>query len=73
MFALHTPTVNDWRLLCLREVIDQLNYSETHTVNPRHCDSIMKGYRRDSMSKDRAFLALSVSENYFSFIQKISL
>ena len=36
-------TVNDWRLLYLRKIIDHLNYSETHTVNLHHCDSIREG------------------------------
>ena len=43
--------VNDWKLLCLRKIIDQLNYSESHTVNIHHCDSIIEGYQY-SMSKD---------------------
>ena len=61
--------VNDWRLLCLRKIIDQLNYSERYIVNLHHCDSIMDGYQY-SMSKDRAFESL-LSENYSSFILTI--
>ena len=38
-------TVNDWRLLCLTKIIDQLNYSESHTGNLLYCDSIMEGYQ----------------------------
>ena len=59
-------TVNDWRLLCLRKIIDQLNYSESHAINLHHCDSILEGYQY-SMSEDRAFESLLL-ENYSSFI-----
>ena len=58
-------TVNDWRLLCLRKITDQLNYSESHSVNLLYCDSIMEGYQY-SMSKDRTFESLLL-ENYSSF------
>ena len=51
-------TVNDWRLLCLTKIIDQLNYGESHTGNLLYCDSIMEGYQYSSMSKDRAFKSL---------------
>ena len=61
-------TVNDWRLLCPRKMIDQLNYSESHTVNLHHCGLIMEGYQY-SMSEDRAFESLLL-ENY-SFILTI--
>ena len=47
-------TVNDWRMLCLRKIIDQLNYSESHAVNLLYCDLIMEGTVM-SMSKDRVF------------------
>ena len=62
-------TVNDWRLLCLRKIIDQLNYGESLTVNLHHCDSIMERHHY-SMSKDRAFESLLL-ENYSSFILTI--
>ena len=52
-------TVNDCRLLCVRKIIDQLNYLH-------RCDSIMEGYQY-SMSKDRAFEYLLL-EIYSSFI-----
>ena len=38
-------TVNDWRLLCLTKITDQLNYSESHTGNLLYCGSIMEGYQ----------------------------
>lgn len=38
-------TFNDWRLLCLTKIIDQLNYSESHTGNLLYCSSIMEGYQ----------------------------
>ena len=38
-------TVNDWRLLCLTKIIDQLNYSESHTGNLLYWDSIIEGYQ----------------------------
>ena len=39
-------TVNDWRLLCLTKIIDQLNHdSESHTGNLLYCGSIMEGYQ----------------------------
>ena len=66
-------TVNDWRLLCLRKIIDQLNevlnYRESHTVNLHHCGSIMEGYQY-SMSEDGAFESLLL-ENYSSLILTI--
>ena len=63
-------TVNDWRLLYLRKIIDQLlNNSESRTVNLHHCDSIIEGYQY-SMSEDRAFESLLL-ENYSSFILTI--
>ena len=62
-------TVNDWRLLCLRKIIDHLNYIETHTVNLHHCDLIMEGYQY-SMPKGRAFESI-LSENYSSLILTI--
>ena len=45
----------------MTKIIDQLNYSESHTGNLLYCDSIM------SVSKDRAFESLFL-ENYASFI-----
>ena len=62
-------SVNDWGLLCLRKMIDQLNYSESYTFNLHHCDSIMEGYQY-SMSENRAFGSLLL-ENYSSFILTI--
>ena len=62
-------TVNDWSFLRPRKIIDQLNYSESGTVNLHHCDSIMKGFQY-SMSKDRVFDSLLL-ENYSSFILTI--
>ena len=38
-------TVNDWKLLCVTKIIDQLNNSESHTGNLLYCDSIMEGYQ----------------------------
>ena len=38
-------TVNDWRLLCLTKITDQLNYSESHTGNLLYWDSIIEGYQ----------------------------
>ena len=62
-------TVNDWRLLCQRKIIDQLHNSESHTVNLHHCDSIMEGYQH-SVSKYSAFES-HLLENYSSFILTI--
>ena len=57
-------TVDDWRLLYFRKIIDQHNYSESQTINLHHFDSITEGYQY-SMSKDRAFESLLI-ENYSS-------
>ena len=38
-------TVNDWRLLCLTKIIDQLNYSESHTGNLLYWDTLIEGYQ----------------------------
>jgi len=62
-------TLNDWRFLFPRKIIDQLNYGESRTVNLHHCDSIMEGYQY-SMSEHRAFGSLLL-ENYSLFILTI--
>ena len=53
-------TLNDWRFLFLRKIIDQVNYNESSTVNLHHRDSIMAGYQY-SISEDRAFGSLLCS------------
>ena len=61
--------LNDWRFIFPRKIIDQLNYSESCTLNVHHCDSIMEGYQY-SMPEDRAFGSLLL-ENYSLFILTI--
>ena len=39
------PSMIGDKMLCVTKIIDQLNYSESHTGNLLYCDSIMKGYQ----------------------------
>ena len=66
MCNVYKITVNDWRLLCLRKITDQLNYSESHTVNLHDCDSIMEGGIAKKQRQNILFSSYVCSKFHFN-------